>query len=280
MTGRLFVVATPIGNLSDMVPRALEILQTVNLIAAEDTRRSGQLLRHFNINTELTSYHDHSGDDKLGRVLSVLETGGSVALISDAGTPLISDPGYQLVRRALAIGCTVSPVPGPCAAIATLSVAGLPSDRFVFEGFLPAKSLQRCKVLKSLINEQRTLIFYEAPHRIMATVEDLCKIFGGEREAVLGRELTKLFETILTGSLDELFAKISADPNQQRGEMVLIVNGYSGAVQSDEEIEQQRVLKVLLGELSVKQAANLTARITGGSKNKLYQRALALSKAD
>lgn len=280
MAGTLFVVATPIGNLSDMVPRALEILQTVSLIAAEDTRRSGRLLKHFNIDTELISYHDHSGSAKIGKVLGVLENGGSVALISDAGTPLISDPGYQLVRQALALGCDVSPIPGPCAAIAAISVAGLPSDRFVFEGFLPAKSNQRRNALEALAKEHRTLIFYEAPHRIMATVEDLGEIFGGNREAVLGRELTKLFETILTGSLDELSAKISADPNQQRGEMVLIVGGYSGTIQSDEDIEQERVLKELLGELPTKQAANLAARITGGSKNKLYQRALILNKAD
>ncbi len=272
------MVATPIGNLGDMVPRAIEILQTVELIAAEDTRRSGQLLQQFNIDTRLISYHDHSSAGRVDEVLDVLGRGGDVALISDAGTPLISDPGYRLVRRALDNACTVSPVPGCCAATAALSVAGLPSDRFVFEGFLPAKAAQRQKALQALAKESRTLIFYEAPHRIQATIADLGDIFGRDREAVLARELTKTYETILCGSLAELEDRINHDANQQRGEIVLLVHGFTGLAGSDEDVEHERVLAVLLKELPVKQAASLAAGITGGARNKLYQLALTLTQ--
>ncbi|MBV1932916.1 MAG: 16S rRNA (cytidine(1402)-2'-O)-methyltransferase, partial [Porticoccaceae bacterium] len=254
--------------------------QTVDLIAAEDTRRSSQLLRQFNITTRLISYHDHSDAGKVDQVLDVLGRGENVALISDAGTPLISDPGYRLVRRALDLNCAVSPVPGSCAAMAALSVAGLPSDRFVFEGFLPAKATQRQKALQLLTKEPRTLIFYEAPHRIQDTIRDLCEIFGGDRQAVLARELTKTYETILSASLAQLGERVNEDANQQKGEIVLLVHGFEGLVQNDEDAEQERVLSVLLEELSVKQAANLAARITGGSKNKLYQQALKLSQPD
>lgn len=279
MSGTLFVVATPIGNLDDMVPRAIAILQKVELIAAEDTRRSGHLLQQFSIGTRLISYHDHSGNDKVDQVLEVLERGDNVALISDAGTPLISDPGYRLVRRALDIGCTVSPVPGPCAAMAALSVAGLPSDRFVFEGFLPAKAGQRRKALQLLNREPRTLIFYEAPHRIADTLADLCEIFGGDRQAALARELTKTFETVLNATLAQLWQQVKNDSNQQKGEIVLLVQGFAGFTPSAEDAEQTRILKILLEELSLKQAANLAAQLSGGSKNKLYQQALVLSKA-
>jgi 16S rRNA (cytidine1402-2'-O)-methyltransferase len=280
MAGTLFVVATPIGNLSDMVPRAIEILQKVDLIAAEDTRRSGELLKRFNIDTNLISYHDHSGADKVDQVLEVLGRGDNVALISDAGTPLISDPGYRLVRRALDIGCTVSPVPGPCAAMAALSVAGLPSDRFVFEGFLPAKAAQRHRALQMIAREPRTLIFYEAPHRIVDTLADLCEIFGGDREAVLARELTKTFETILGAPLAQLLDRVNDDANQQKGEIVLLVRGFEGPKSAAEDAEQERVLKILLGELFVRQAANLAAKITGGSKNRLYQQAIIIEKGE
>ncbi len=278
MAGTLFVVATPIGNLGDMVPRAIEILQNVDLIAAEDTRRSGQLLRHFNIATELVSYHDHSATGRMDRLLAALEQGDDVALISDAGTPLISDPGYRLVRRALEQGCQLRTVPGACAAIAALSIAGLPSDRFAFEGFLPARSTQRKKALQALVSEPRTLIFYEAPHRILATVLDAGEIFGGEREAVVARELTKTYETVLSGSLNKLAAELGSDLNQQRGEIVLLVRGFDGVVLSDQAAQEERVLKVLLAELPTRQAAALAARITGGSKNELYRQALSLSQ--
>lgn len=274
------MVATPIGNMGDMVPRAIEILQTVDLIAAEDTRRSSRLLKQFNIASRLISYHDHSDTAKVDQVLEVLSRGDNVALISDAGTPLISDPGYRLVRRALDLGYTVSPVPGSCAAMAALSVAGLPSDRFVFEGFLPSKATQRQKALEALVKESRTLIFYEAPHRIADTMTDLCAIFGGDRQAVLARELTKTYETILSGSLAELEARVKSDTNQQRGEIVLLIHGFAGVAESQEESEQTQVLKVLLDELPVRQAASLAARITGGSRNRLYQQALNLSQAE
>ncbi len=276
MAGTLYVVATPIGNPRDMVPRALEILQTVDLIAAEDTRRSGQLLRHFNISRPLISYHDHSNENKIRKVLEALGRDEQVALISDAGTPLISDPGYRLVREAQAIGATVSPVPGACAAMAALSVAGLASDRFVFEGFLPAKQNQRRAALEALVNEPRTLIFYEAPHRIQAMLSDLCEILGPAREVVLARELTKTYETVIKTGVCELLERVTEDADQQRGELVLVVQGCAESATSVDSQEQARVLSILLEDLSVKQAANLAAKITGASRNQLYQQALQI----
>lgn len=279
MAGTLYVVATPIGNLADMVPRAVEILHTVDLVAAEDTRHSGRLLAHFAIDTLLLSYHDHSNAGQSERVLAALQAGKNVALISDAGTPLIADPGYRLVRAARAQGCQVTPVPGPCAAIAALSAAGLPSDRFAFEGFLPAKRGARRYRLEALAREPRTLVFYEAPHRIADTLGDLCDLFGREREAALARELTKTFETFLTGTLTTILAVVAADANQQRGEIVLVVGGADPGDDAGAMAEAERVLGLLLAELPLKQAAELAARITGGSKNLLYQKALDWRKA-
>lgn len=276
MAGTLYVVATPIGNLRDMVPRALEILQTVDLIAAEDTRRSGQLLRHFNISSPLISYHDHSDESKVRKVLEALARDEQVALISDAGTPLISDPGYRLVREAQAMGAIVSPVPGACAAMAALSVAGLASDRFVFEGFLPAKQNQRRAALEALDKEPRTLIFYEAPHRIQAMLSDLSEVLGSAREVVLARELTKTYETVIKTSVGALLERVTEDTDQQRGELVLVVQGCADSSISADSQEQARVLSILLEDLSVKQAANLAAKITGGSRNRLYQQALQM----
>ena len=276
MAGTLYVVATPIGNLRDMVPRALDILQTVDLIAAEDTRRSGQLLRHFNISTPLISYHDHSDENKVRKVLDALERDEHVALISDAGTPLISDPGYRLVRKAQALGAIVSPVPGACAAMAALSVAGLASDRFVFEGFLPAKQNQRRAALEALISEPRTLIFYEAPHRIQAMLGDLCEVLGSAREVVLARELTKTYETIIKTSAGELLDRVTEDADQRRGELVIVVQGCADSATIADSREQVRVLSILLEDLSVKQAANVAAKITGVSRNQLYQQALQI----
>lgn len=278
MAGTLYVVATPIGNLADMVPRAVEILQTVDLVAAEDTRHSGRLLAHFAIDTPLLSYHDHSNAGQSERVLAALQAGKNVALIADAGTPLIADPGYRLLRAARASGCVIQPIPGPCAAIAALSAAGLPSDRFAFEGFLPAKANARRSRLQALATEPRTLIFYEAPHRIVDVLTDLCDLFGAQREAVLARELTKIFETFLTGTLADIQARVAADPNQQRGEIVLIVHGADASENGVAAAEEERVLRLLLAELPLKQAAELAARITGGSKNLLYQKALAWQK--
>lgn len=274
MAGTLYVVATPIGNLADMVPRALDILKTVALVAAEDTRHSGRLLRHFGIDTRLVSYHDRGEADQGEAVLAALADGRDVALISDAGTPLISDPGYRLVRAARAAGFAVSPVPGACAAVAALSVAGLPSDRFVFEGFLPARAGERLRRLEALAQEPRTLIFYEAPHRIQETLADIATVFGAERELVLGREISKAFETFLTGSAVEVGARVAADANQRRGELVLMVAGAPERAPAGDDLD--RVLSVLLEELPLKQAVGLAARITGAAKNQLYERALAL----
>jgi 16S rRNA (cytidine1402-2'-O)-methyltransferase len=275
-SGDLYIVATPIGNLGDMVPRAIEVLKGVDWIAAEDTRHSARLLSHFDIKTPMLAYHDHSNAFESQRIIDLLLAGKSVALISDAGTPLISDPGYRLVREARAAGATVIPIPGCCAAVTALSAAGIPTDRFSFEGFLPAKEGQRVSALKALVRESRTLVFYEAPHRILKTLEDMATVFGGDREVVVARELTKTFETFLTGSLRELIGRVSADDNQQRGEIVLIVQGVAPAELVEDDENQRRVLAILLEELSVKQAATLAAKLTGGNKKQLYQLAVAL----
>ncbi len=272
-TPALYVVATPIGNLADMVPRAVEVLQSVACIAAEDTRHSRRLLEHFGINTPLVAYHDHSSAADTEKLLRRLRDGDSLALISDAGTPLISDPGYRLVDAALSEGIVVVPVPGASAAIAALSAAGLPSDRFVFEGFLSAKAGARAARLDRLAQEERTLIFYEAPHRLLDTLAAMGEAFGEQRLAVLARELTKKFETIHRAPLAALAEWVAADSNQQRGECVLLV---AGCVPSEElPAEAIRTLELLLEELPVKQAAALAARISGEKKNRLYQCALA-----
>lgn len=277
MAGELYVVATPIGNLGDMVPRAVEVLHAADLIAAEDTRHSGRLLKHLGIDKPMVAYHDHGEQRQAGRILQALEQGQRVALISDAGTPLISDPGYRLVREARQLGVCVIPVPGACAAIAALSASGLPSDRFSFEGFLPAKSAAREKKLLALADDSRTLIFYESPHRVLDALSDMSNCFGADREAVMARELTKTFETFLAGTLGEIRDLVAADPNQQRGEIVLLVRGAPEAERVDQG-EQERVLKVLMDELPLKQAASLAARLTGGQKNALYQLALSLKE--
>ena len=270
----LYVVATPIGNLGDMVPRAIETLQTVDVIAAEDTRHSARLLSHFGIQTPLLAYHDHSDDRQVQALVTRLLGGESVALISDAGTPLVSDPGYRLVRQAREAGVRVVPVPGACAMVAALSASGLPSDRFSFEGFLPARSGQRQNRLQSLVAEERTLIFYEAPHRIEECLADMALVFGSEREAVLARELTKTFETIVGGTLQMLSEFVAADPNQRRGEMVLMVRGRDAAEGQQLDDDARRIMTILLTELSVKQASQLAAEITGVRKKLLYQWAL------
>ncbi|MWK55316.1 16S rRNA (cytidine(1402)-2'-O)-methyltransferase [Pseudomonas otitidis] len=273
--GKLYVVATPIGNLDDISPRALRTLREVALIAAEDTRHSIRLLQHFGITTALAACHDHNEREQGGRFVARLLAGDDVALISDAGTPLISDPGYHLVRQVRAAGIEVVPVPGPSALIAALSAAGLPSDRFIFEGFLPAKVAARRGRLDLLKEEPRTLIFYEAPHRVLESVQDMASLFGKDRHAVLARELTKTFETLKGAPLGELAEWIAADSNQQRGECVLLVTGWQ-APEGEDAIsgEALRVLDLLLGELPVKRAAALAAEITGVRKNLLYQAAL------
>ncbi|WP_437883469.1 16S rRNA (cytidine(1402)-2'-O)-methyltransferase [Pseudomonas sp. LRF_L74] len=273
--GTLYVVATPIGNLDDISARALRVLKEVALIAAEDTRHSVRLLQHFGIDTPLAACHDHNERDQGGRFLARLQEGADVALISDAGTPLISDPGFHLVRQVRQAGIRVVPVPGACALIAALSAAGLPSDRFIFEGFLPAKATARRSRLTEVLEEPRTLIFYEAPHRLLESIADMRDVFGGERHVVLGRELTKTFETIKGLPLGELHDWVAADANQQRGECVLLVSGWL-APEGDEAInaEALRVLDLLLAELPLKRAAALAAEITGVRKNLLYQAGL------
>jgi len=279
--GTLYVVATPIGNLDDMSARALKVLADVALIAAEDTRHSIRLLQHFGIDTPLAACHEHNERDEGGRFLSKLLAGENVALVSDAGTPLISDPGYHLVRQARAAGVSVVPVPGACALIAALSAAGLPSDRFIFEGFLPAKQAGRRARLEQVREEPRTLIFYEAPHRILECLEDMEAVFGGDRPALLARELTKTFETLKGLPLAELRAFVAGDSNQQRGECVVLVGGWF-APEGEQAIsaEAQRVLDLLLAELPLKRAAALAAEITGVRKNLLYQLALEKQKAE
>lgn len=272
--GTLYVVATPIGNLGDMVPRAVETLQTVALIAAEDTRHSSRLLSHFDIKTPCVAYHDHSDEQRTEQLIARMHAGDSIALISDAGTPLVSDPGYRLVRSARQAGIQVVPIPGACAMIAALSAAGLPSDRFAFEGFLPAKQVARCTQLQSLAADSRTLIFYEAPHRILETLQDMAQVFGSEREVVMARELTKTFETIKGDKVADLAAWVAADTNQQRGEIVLLVHGAPKPENEAMTPAQMHTMKVLLEELPVKQAASIGAKLTGLKKNFLYDWAL------
>jgi 16S rRNA (cytidine1402-2'-O)-methyltransferase len=273
--GSLYVVATPIGNLDDISARALRVLREVALIAAEDTRHSARLLQHFGIETPLAACHEHNERDQGGRFLARLQAGEDVALISDAGTPLISDPGYHLVRQARAAGLAVVPVPGACALIAALSAAGLPSDRFIFEGFLPAKAAGRRARLEQVSEEPRTLIFYEAPHRILECLQDMRDVFGSERPALLARELTKTFETLQGLPLAELCEWVAADSNQQRGECVVLVAGWQ-APEGEEAVsaEALRVLDLLMAEMPLKRAAALAAEITGVRKNLLYQVAL------
>lgn len=276
--GVLYVVATPIGNLEDITQRALRILIEVDLIAAEDTRHTSKLLQHFAINTPLKACHDHNEKEQQNYFIQLLKSGKNIALVSDAGTPLISDPGFHLVREAQLQAIKVVPVPGACAAIAALCAAGLASDRFIFEGFLPAKSVARKNVLEKLKEEPRTIIFYEAPHRLLESLQDLTAVLGNDRQVVLARELTKTFETIKGLPLVQLTEWVANDSNQQRGECVLLVEGWQAPLQDELDQESLRVLKVLLAELPVKQAASLAAEITGQRKNKLYQEALVLSK--
>lgn len=277
--GSLYVVATPIGNLDDMSVRALKVLREVTLIAAEDTRHSSRLMQHFGISTPLAACHEHNERDEGSRFITRLLAGDDVALISDAGTPLISDPGYHLVRQARAAGIPVVPVPGACALIAALSAAGLPSDRFIFEGFLPAKAVGRKARLEQVKEEPRTLIFYEAPHRILECLQDMEQVFGADRPALLAREITKTFETLKGLPLSELRAFVEADSNQQRGECVVLVAGWTPP--EDEDVigsEARRILDLLLEEMPLKRAAALAAEITGVRKNLLYQVALDKQK--
>jgi len=267
--GCLWVVATPIGHRDDISTRAIETLRKVALIAAEDTRHSRPLMLQHNIATPLVALHEHNEREAVAAIVRRLEQGESVALISDAGTPLISDPGFRLVRAAREAGIRCIPVPGACAAIAALSVAGLPSDRFVFEGFLPPKSAARRSRLEELAGDPRTLIFYESSHRIVESLADMRDIFGAEREAVLARELTKMFETVIGEPLTQLLARVTEDPNQQRGECVVLVAGRGDDADA-KLVEGQRVFAILRDELPPAKAAKLAAAITGAPRKMLY----------
>ena len=276
MSAQLFVVATPIGHLDDITYRAIDILKSVSIIAAEDTRTSAQLLKHFNISTPLTACHEHNESNKINILIQRLLNGENMALISDAGTPLISDPGFKLVRAAQEHNIRVIPVPGACAAIAALSSVGLPSDRFSFEGFLPSRQSQRLSQLEKLQDETQTLIFYEAPHRILESVKDMAQVFGANRPVGFAREITKTFETIKKMTLAELVQFIEADHNQQKGEIVLVIGGAT----EEKDLEQEKLdqlLTRLLQDLSVKAASQLAADLTGIKKKVAYQRALELS---
>ncbi|PZU28567.1 MAG: 16S rRNA (cytidine(1402)-2'-O)-methyltransferase [Stenotrophomonas sp.] len=265
----LYVVATPIGNLGDLSPRAQEVLRSVAAICAEDTRHTGQLLSHFGISKPLVALHDHNEETMAERVVARLLGGESLAVVSDAGTPLVSDPGFRLVRAARLAGVKVSPIPGACAAIAALSVAGLPSDRFVFEGFLPAKGAARRERLNKLAAETGTLVFYESSHRIAESLTDMAAAFGGERPAVVARELTKLFETVLDGSLEQLLAKVLADDNQRKGEFVVMVQG-AGDDEEAKIAEGRRLYAKLNEHLPPSTAAKLAAELSGAPRKALY----------
>ena len=266
----LYIVPTPIGNLADITQRALDVLANVDLIAAEDTRHTSRLLTHFSISTRTFALHDHNEQQKADYLIEKLQGGTSIALVSDAGTPLISDPGYHLVNRCRQAGVKVVPLPGPCAVVTALSGAGLPSDRFSFEGFLPPKSKGRRDRFQELANDERTMIFYESPHRIMDSLADMLAVLGPERQVVLARELTKTYETIHGAPLGELIDWLGEDSNRTRGEMVLLVAGHR-AEKEDLPADALRTLGLLVKELPLKKAAALTAEIHGVKKNALYK---------
>nr|WP_040529156.1 16S rRNA (cytidine(1402)-2'-O)-methyltransferase [Lamprocystis purpurea] len=276
--GILYVVATPIGNLGDLTDRARKVLTDVDLIAAEDTRETRHLLAYCGINTRLIAYHDHNESKAAARLIEFLESGLNLALVSDAGTPLISDPGYELVATARARGLEVVPIPGANAAICALCAAGLPSDRFLFLGFPPRTSAQRRAWFAPLAREQATLILYESGRRAIETLTDLGAILGPDRRVVVARELTKRFETFLSGSADELARRLATDAEQQLGELVILVEG-NRSPQTADAAEQGRVLRVLAAELPLRQAAGLAAQLTGARKNDLYKLGLALGLA-
>ena len=270
ITGRLQVVATPIGNLADLSERAREALAAANVIAAEDTRHTGALLKALGLATPLLSLHEHNESQRVPAVLTRLAQGERVALVSDAGTPLLSDPGYELVKAAIAAGFEVSAIPGPSAITAALAVAGLPTDRFCFEGFLPARERERRAALQALTHERRTLVFFEAPHRIAAALADIAAVLGPEREAVVARELTKAHETIYRGTLGELAARAATEANFARGEITLVVRGARAAVTGIDERLLHRTIEVLSKELPPGRVAAVAAQLTGATRAAAY----------
>lgn len=276
--GLLYIVATPIGNLSDITERAISTLKSVNLIACEDTRTSGKLLNYFNIATPTIAYHEHNADTQTAKIIERMAAGDSVALISDAGTPLVSDPGFRLVKAAHENDIRVVPIVGACAMVAALSAAGLASDKFSFIGFLPAKAHGRIKALQDWQDRSETLIFYEAPHRIIDSLTDMVAVFGAQREATLCRELTKTFETIKKLPLGELLEFVKNDSNQQKGEIVLVVAGNERA--PAEQMAYDDWLLAIAKELPPKKAAAIVADVTGLKKSAIYDRLLALQQVN
>ena len=277
-TGKIYVVATPIGNLGDMTARAIEVLNSVDLILAEDTRHSMPLLRHFQIQTRCQAFHEHNEKAIAESVCDRVRQGESVAIVSDAGVPLISDPGFPLVRMAHEKKLPVVAIPGACAAIAAISVAGLATDRFSFEGFLPAKPGGKRKVLETLLNESRTMVFYESPRRVIDTLKIMSELFGENRQAVLARELTKLFETVHKAPLNELLQFVESDANQVKGEIVLLLEGKEQEETDEDEAELKRILSVLMEELSLKQAVSIAMKLKGLKRNQVYPIALSLKE--
>ena len=278
--GRLDVVATPIGNLSDLSPRAHEVLAAADVIAAEDTRHTGTLLKAIGVSRPLVSLHAHNESNRVPELLARLEAGENIALVSDAGTPLLSDPGYELVREATRAGCEVRAVPGPSAIAAALTVAGLPTDRFCFEGFLPARSSERRTRLEAVVSDPRTLVFFEAPHRIEECLEDLAAVFGGERLAAVARELTKAHETTYRGTLAHLLALSKTEPNFTRGEITVVVQGAREGENKAESLQLERVVGLLVRELPPGRAASLAAQLTGAKRNEAYALAMKLAKSE
>jgi 16S rRNA (cytidine1402-2'-O)-methyltransferase len=277
--GRLAVISTPIGNLGDLSPRARDELAAAELVAAEDTRRTGQLLTTLGLSRPLVSLHEHNETERISELLERLRAGARIALVSDAGTPLLSDPGFELVRRVAQEGISIVAVPGPSAITAALSIAGLPTERFSFEGFLPARLAERRTRLAELAAESRTLVFFEAPHRIAECLEDMSAAFGAARRAAVARELTKVFETVYRGTLSELVILARGDANFTRGEITVVVEGAPRTAADTSQIQLDATLTVLLTELAPSKAAALAARLTGAKRNDAYARALALARA-
>jgi len=276
MTGILFIVATPIGNLDDITFRAVEVLKSVDIVFAEDTRHSKKLLQHLDISKPIRAFHDHNEREKTKAIIGEIHSGKSIALISDAGTPLISDPGYFLVAQAKKECLRVVPIPGPSALITALSASGLASDRFTFLGFLPSKKTARVKLLKSLINRTETSIFYESPKRILATLTDMHRIFGDNREVCLAKELTKVFETIQTDSIPNLIKYLTTDQNNQKGEFVILISANDKIDIAEAENQLDSLLPILCAEMGASKAAKLAAKITGIDKNQCYKKAIDL----
>ena len=276
MTGTLYIVATPIGNLDDITFRAFEVLKSVDFVLAEDTRHSKTLLSHLDISKPIRAFHEHNEREKTKAIISEIYSGKSIALISDAGTPLISDPGYFLVAQAKKEGLKVVPIPGPTALITALSASGLASDSFTFLGFLPSKQTARIKLLTGLAGRTETIIFYESPKRVLATLTDMQAIFGDSREVCLAKELTKAFETIHTGSIPNLIEYLTIDQNHQKGEFVILISATNKIDLAEAEIQLDSLLPILCAEMGTSKAAKIAAKITGIDKNKCYKRAMDL----